>query len=515
MINKDYETNYEKKVNQMEQVTIQGTSKILEQMKNCICKIYKAKGTGFFCQIPYENQKLKVLITNYHVINENFIHDNDVIQISINDDIIFKSIYLNKARKIYLNKKYDIAMIEIIESDKINNYLELDEKLLTENSQLIYESNNSIYIIQYPNFEKASVSYGLLKNIYDNYKLNHICNTQPGSSGSPILNLKTNNVIGIHTSSKANNFNIGTFLKETIENLKDDLREINEIKKINKIQNCKNNNYFVNIFQNNNNFHLNLKKETEFKGIIKNINRKRPKSGKIIQSLMPKINQNIFNINKNKKSFNQMIFKLGKSQVIKKRPKSGINPNINLLLKQNIPNIQSFSRSSEMFYNPKKMFGITNKFIKFPNIYGNFEKNLKQKYPGKNKIKSFTICSKGLVKTGLNYMNPIIQCFSHIEKLTKYLLNSKDIKNDKNKLTYSYLEILRNIWINNNDTKPYCPSNFQNLIFIMNPFVKEISPKDFILFLIKNMHKELNIAIKINFLMNLRYLIGINNLIYF
>ena len=39
-------------------VTIEGTNKILNQLKNCICKIENKNdnGTGFFCIISYKNK---------------------------------------------------------------------------------------------------------------------------------------------------------------------------------------------------------------------------------------------------------------------------------------------------------------------------------------------------------------------------------------------------------------------------------------------------------------------------
>ena len=52
------EMNKEKKIKYSpDPVSIEGTNKILEQMKNCVCKIkYKEIfGTGFFCYIPYKN----------------------------------------------------------------------------------------------------------------------------------------------------------------------------------------------------------------------------------------------------------------------------------------------------------------------------------------------------------------------------------------------------------------------------------------------------------------------------
>ena len=40
----------------------------------------------------------------------------------------------------------------------------------------------------------------------------HNCTTDNGSFGSPILNIQTNKVIGIHNKSSTN-YNIGTLLK--------------------------------------------------------------------------------------------------------------------------------------------------------------------------------------------------------------------------------------------------------------------------------------------------------------
>jgi len=47
-------------------ITINEMDVISEQMKKCIIKIENQNefGTGFFCQIPYKNEKLKVMITS-------------------------------------------------------------------------------------------------------------------------------------------------------------------------------------------------------------------------------------------------------------------------------------------------------------------------------------------------------------------------------------------------------------------------------------------------------------------
>ena len=73
---------------------------------------------------------LPVFITNNHIINKELF--NEKIQIKIKEEKNKKYINLNKNRKKYTNEKYDITIIEIIEEDNINNYLELDDKILND-----------------------------------------------------------------------------------------------------------------------------------------------------------------------------------------------------------------------------------------------------------------------------------------------------------------------------------------------------------------------------------------------
>ena len=56
-------------------ITLESTEIILSQMKSSVCKIYLDngnKGTGFFCKIPYPDNKhlLPVLVTNNHIIKK-------------------------------------------------------------------------------------------------------------------------------------------------------------------------------------------------------------------------------------------------------------------------------------------------------------------------------------------------------------------------------------------------------------------------------------------------------------
>ena len=201
-------------------ISIKGTKEILNQMENCICKIYKnggGKGTGFFCNIKYNNNNIPVMMTNNHVIDEKYINENNNIEITLNDDNINKTIILNNNnRKIYTNKEYDITIIEIKSKDEINNFMDLDEKIFNEKSEILYNNNHSIYIPQYLNGDKAVVSYGIINKI-DGYNINHYCCTESGSSGSPIINLLNNKIIGIHKEGSNHfKYNKGTYLKYPI-----------------------------------------------------------------------------------------------------------------------------------------------------------------------------------------------------------------------------------------------------------------------------------------------------------
>jgi len=225
----------EKKLkNYPEMVSLESTEIITNQMKKSIFKVCmnnETKGTGFFCKIPFINNKeLKVLITNNHVINLEM--ELEKIIISINNDKEIKEIELNN-RIIYTNEKYDITIIEIKEKDNINNYLELDDNVMKKDSNILYV-NNSIYILQYPEGKKLGVSYGILQSIFEDkkYNFNHLCCTEGGSSGSPIINLYNNKVIGIHKEAgNTNNDNIGFFLNYAIEDFLNNNYIIKELNK--------------------------------------------------------------------------------------------------------------------------------------------------------------------------------------------------------------------------------------------------------------------------------------------
>jgi V8-like Glu-specific endopeptidase len=193
-------------------------------MKNSVCKI-KCKvghGTGFFCLIPYPS-KLKpfpLLITNNHVLDEEDIENNQIIEFSINNDSIKKKIVIDDLRKTYTSKEFDVTFIEVREEDNLNfnSFLEIDYNIFEELSNEKYKQK-SIYLLHYPHSEKVIYSIGVIKFIEDdNYTIRHFCYSEGGSSGGPLLNLSNFKVIGMHKGSKETiNMNVGTLIKAPID----------------------------------------------------------------------------------------------------------------------------------------------------------------------------------------------------------------------------------------------------------------------------------------------------------
>ena len=69
-----------------EPISLKQTEKIIEQMKNSICRIDNhGKGTGFFVKVPYKSELLPVLITTSHAINIEDIQNNKIISLYLNN----------------------------------------------------------------------------------------------------------------------------------------------------------------------------------------------------------------------------------------------------------------------------------------------------------------------------------------------------------------------------------------------------------------------------------------------
>ena len=245
-----------------------------------ICKIKisngEATGTGFFCTVNIDewdySLKIRVLTTNYHVLPENDIKQGKKIIFSKNDDEQKYEIMIDEKRKIYTSEKYDITMVELKREDNIepDSFFEIDDNIKNQDYNW---KNKDIYLLHYPKGKEMNFSLGKIKNIVvdDNLsEIQHLCDSDHGSSGGPLINSENYRVIGIHKGgAKKYNFNCGTLLKEPI------------IEFTNQIKNKNNNN---NKIKENKNKEINIieeKKEEEKKEEEKKEEEKKEEEKKI------------------------------------------------------------------------------------------------------------------------------------------------------------------------------------------------------------------------------------------
>ena len=285
---------------------------ILEQSRKSICKIKsndKGNGTGFFCIIPFPDKfhPLPVLITNNHLIKENDIQKGAKIKFTLNNDKLSFEIVIDELRRVYTNEIYDITIIEIKEKDNLemNSFLEIDDQLFKDNANDIYRGK-SIYLLSHPKGGKSTFSLGIIKNIEeDEYTIIHLCKTNPGSSGCPIINLNNNRVIGIHKgASKKYNWNLGILLNKSLKEFEKEKNSgknsQNKIKKdqIKNPQIIKTNNKMI---INEINIKYKIKNESVIKIFGKNFVKNNKNICKLIYEDKEYELQETFNVNNNNK----------------------------------------------------------------------------------------------------------------------------------------------------------------------------------------------------------------------
>ena len=182
---------------------------ILKKGEESTCKIIslKVEGSGFFCKIGKES----FLFTNNHVIDENFINNNNkLVTIYKKQEKIFQ-LY---DRKKITNINLDFTMIEIKYEDNISDFFEIDDYIDSDKNQYL---NKDIGILQYPYGNEFAFDKGELNKI-EYFRLFHSVSTDYGSSGSPIFLIDNLKVIGIH-NVRERNINSGIFMKNILDYL--------------------------------------------------------------------------------------------------------------------------------------------------------------------------------------------------------------------------------------------------------------------------------------------------------
>jgi len=176
-----------------------------KDIKQNILKIEIANGygTGFLCKIYINDKPMPVLITCYHVVNQEYIKDNNFLSFSFrkNNEIFKIKLNLNIKRIIYQNDDLDVTFIEIKEEDGLDIYsfLEMDNSIRVNNPNMLHEY---CYLLHYPDgAENIKLTQGEINGLIENNDLLTNSWTDFGSSGAPIINYKNNYVLGVHKSS--------------------------------------------------------------------------------------------------------------------------------------------------------------------------------------------------------------------------------------------------------------------------------------------------------------------------
>ena len=209
----------------------------LFKMEKSMCKIsYETnkgkagKASGFFCEI--DNFPIKyALFTNNHVLNESNI---EIVKKINFECLVRKSIFnssyntikkklkITDKRKVFTNKELDYTCIELFKSDGIIDYFKIEPKLFKNDKNNL--KDNDIFILQFPNGNDLSFSYGKIKSLKDN-KIIHNASTDNGSSGSPIIRRsKDNYIIGLHYGGIKKNkdeysYNLATSFDSILDNI--------------------------------------------------------------------------------------------------------------------------------------------------------------------------------------------------------------------------------------------------------------------------------------------------------
>ena len=182
----------------------------IANISKSLCKIeYENQiATGFLIKLFKNRKEFFCLMTCEHVVTRAMIKQRKTISFYYDSsDVKMQIIELDPDKRfiqdfVSLSKidnnidiNIDATVIEILPEDDIPKafFLSSNENHINNYDAL---KNKEIAIIQYPE-GNLEYSFGEIKNI-DRYEIIHTASTKHGSSGSPIILVNTNKVVGIH-----------------------------------------------------------------------------------------------------------------------------------------------------------------------------------------------------------------------------------------------------------------------------------------------------------------------------
>ena len=169
-------------------MNLENNNKIIKILKNEIFNINNSEMRNKIYEIYIKNKKVgKGFITRIKdnkilIINNNIIEKEEKIIIKKGKEE--KEIEI-KDRMKYINKEYNINIIEIKEEDNIKNYIELDDDI-DKNF-----NDKTIYVLD------EKISCGKIKEIEKN-KFKYECYIENNIKGIPIINIINNKLIEIN-----------------------------------------------------------------------------------------------------------------------------------------------------------------------------------------------------------------------------------------------------------------------------------------------------------------------------
>ena len=154
---------------------------------DAVCKLITGSGTGFFCKLKVNGITMKALFTNNHVLKEDLIKENSIIQLRHNDAI--KEIKITSNRFKCTNEDLEYTFIEIFDNEDYNNFFEIDDNINCQNPNVQYGNKLGV-VYQFPDNQDISCGEGLIEGINSVNEISiiiHKITTDFGSSGSPIV----------------------------------------------------------------------------------------------------------------------------------------------------------------------------------------------------------------------------------------------------------------------------------------------------------------------------------------
>ena len=207
--------NYSDKINN---AIKDGNNNILNDYKinSCLTKIemeitinnnYKyISGMGFLCNIP--SKKMKALITYNNIIDEEFLNNQKKLIIFIQNKKIEINLEISRYKNIISN--FGITLIEILDLDQVNNFIEIDDFINSKN----YNEEEITYVKFDINNKNEYLKDKIVK-YNNNYILNSIKDLSEGiillNYNSKIIGISQKNIIPINKLINQINFIKGVY----------------------------------------------------------------------------------------------------------------------------------------------------------------------------------------------------------------------------------------------------------------------------------------------------------------